>query len=78
MNNAWSGMVILTPCLALYCSYSTWFSQIVWGNSSPTMDKPCRLITILFFLVLQFYNYEQSNAPPSTYFMSMRFTLTQT
>ena len=27
MNNAWTGMVILTLCLALYCSFSTWFSQ---------------------------------------------------
>jgi hypothetical protein len=29
MNNAWSEMVILNPSLALYCSFSTWFSQSI-------------------------------------------------
>ena len=36
-------------------------------NSSPNTDQPCRLITTLFLLVLCFYDYEQSNAPPSTH-----------
>ena len=48
MNNALSGMVILTPCLALYCLFSTWYSQTIWDNSSPTTDQPCRFITNLF------------------------------
>ena len=66
MSNAWSEMVILTPCLALYCSFSTWFSQTIWDNSSPTTDQPCKLITTLFLLVLHFYDYEQSIASFST------------
>ena len=66
MNNAWSEMVILTPCLALYCSFSTWFSQTIWDNSSPSTNQSCRLITTLFLLVLHFYDSKQSNAPPST------------
>ena len=47
------------PCLALYCSFSTWFTQTIWDNSYLIMDRPCRLITILFLLVLHFYDYEQ-------------------
>ena len=58
MNNAWSEMVSSTPCLALYCSFSTQFLRTIWDNSSPTMDQHCRLIKILFFLVLYFYDYE--------------------
>jgi hypothetical protein len=66
MNNACKEMVIvLTPCLALYCSFSTWYSQTIWDNSSLTADQPCRLITNLFLLVIHFYDYDQSNAPPS-------------
>ena len=59
MNNAWNEMVILTPCLALNCSFSTWSSQTIWDINSPTTDRPGMLITILFFLILHFY--ETSN-----------------
>ena len=67
MNNAWSEMVILTPCLALYYSFSTWFSQTIWENSSSTTDQACRIITASLFLVLHFHNYEQYNVPPLTH-----------
>ena len=61
MNNVWNDMVSLTPCLVLYCSFST-----SWDNFSPTMNLPYRLITTSFSLVLYLYDYEQSNASPST------------
>ena len=38
MNNAWSEMVSSTPCLVFYCSFSTWFIQIIWDNFSPSTD----------------------------------------
>ena len=66
MNNAWSEMVFSTPCLALYCSLLPWLIQTIWDNSSPTTDQPCRLIITLLLLIIHFYDYEQSNAPPST------------
>ena len=34
MNNTWSELVSSTSCLALYCSFSTWFVQPLWDNSS--------------------------------------------
>ena len=49
-----------------FWSFSTWFIQPIWDQSSPTADQPCRLITTLFLLVLHFYNYERFVAPPST------------
>ena len=65
MKDVWSEMVSSTLCLALYCSFTTWFMQTIWNNSSSTTNQLCRLITTLFLLVIHFYDYEQSKAPPS-------------
>jgi hypothetical protein len=53
--------------LALYCLFSTLFSQIILDYCSHSTDQPCRLITTLFLLVLHFYDYMQFVAPPSTF-----------
>ena len=66
MNNVWNEMVSSTPCLDFFCSFSPWLIKTIWDNFSPALDQPCRLITTLFFLQLYFYDYKQSNAPPST------------
>jgi hypothetical protein len=50
-------MVPSNPCLALYCSISTWFIQPIWDSSSPTTIQPCTLIPMLFLLILHFYDF---------------------
>lgn len=62
-NKVWSDVVSSTLCLAFYCSFSTWYIQTIWDNSSSTMDQP----SLFPFLESHFYEYKQSNAPPSTW-----------
>ena len=39
MNNAWSEMVTLIPCLDLYCTFLPWFIQCMWNMSTPTFPQ---------------------------------------
>ena len=45
MDNAWSKIVLCSPCFAIYCSFLIWFIQTIWDNSYLSSNQYCGLVS---------------------------------